>query len=294
MVIGSPFKGQQDDRQRNDETDPKENALFVLQVGAVRFFCFHRFSIKEVLYHEMPIRQFFHKKSLLKLIFACNCGCIESHGFYRFNPVNAQSMFLRFRKTGKLSKDHQLSDPELMAKYRATVDPEVIAVLFQRYTHLVYGVCRKYLEDQEDAKDAVMEIFEGLFDSLLIHDIQHFKSWLYSVTRNHCLMKLRKRKDLHLDMELMQKNSGDVFMENEDPLHLNEVFTPFHREDVISALSVLNTQQQQCIGLFYLEEKSYKEISEMTGYTLKEVKSHIQNGKRNLKIYLEKKHVRET
>lgn len=202
-------------------------------------------------------------------------------------------MFIRFRKKDG-STYHHLEDEALVLRYRSDQDPEIITVLFRRYTHLVYGVCLKYLNDREDAKDAVMEIFESLLDKLLIHDIQHFKSWLYTVTRNHCLMKLRKRKGPLMDLERVQENSVDVFMESEDPLHLNDDLTLYHREDVISALLVLNDRQQRCIGLFYLEGRSYKDISEMTGYTLKEVKSHIQNGKRNLKIHLEKKHGRET
>jgi RNA polymerase sigma-70 factor (ECF subfamily) len=101
-------------------------------------------------------------------------------------------MFISFwRKTDK-QNNHGLTDHELILKYRENADPDVIAELFQRYTHLVYGVSLKYLADRDDAKDAVMEIFEGLFEDILKNEIHNFKSWLHTVTRNHCLMKLRK------------------------------------------------------------------------------------------------------
>src|SRR5512138_3570021 len=98
-------------------------------------------------------------------------------------------MFLRSRrKSDKAGNSFQdLQDPELIRLYRSNRKPEIIAVLFQRYTHLVYGVCLNYLDDRAEAEDAVMEVFEGLMDKLLEHDITNFKSWLYSVTRNHCL-----------------------------------------------------------------------------------------------------------
>ena len=109
-------------------------------------------------------------------------------------------MFIRSRKN-KHPDLHELSDHELIHLYRKTSNTEAIAILFQRYTHLVYGVSLKYLEDKDDSKDAVMEIFEHLMDDLLKHDIHNFKSWLHSVTRNHCLMKLRKKKPVRMEME---------------------------------------------------------------------------------------------
>ena len=56
-----------------------------------------------------------------------------------------------------------------------------------------------------------------------------------------------------------------------------------------TSLEELNPEQKQCLILFYLEKKSYQEISENTGFSLMQVKSYIQNGKRNLKILLDKK-----
>ena len=53
-------------------------------------------------------------------------------------------------------------------------------------------------------------------------------------------------------------------------------------------MELLNPEQKQTVELFYLQEKSYKEIVDQTGFSMNDVKSYIQNGKRNLKIMLSK------
>jgi RNA polymerase sigma-70 factor (ECF subfamily) len=198
-------------------------------------------------------------------------------------------MFLRFRRKSdsKGPSFPDLQDPELIQLYRSSRNTEIIAVLFQRYTHLVYGVCLKYLNNSDEAEDAVMEIFEGLMDSLLEHEVTNFKSWLHSVTRNHCLMKLRKMKSVVMDMEIISEKIDRDIMENEDLLHQEDVMDRFKPEDLGPVLKSLREPQRRCIELVYLEEKSYQEVCEITGYTMNEVKSHVQNGKRNLKLRLE-------
>jgi RNA polymerase sigma-70 factor (ECF subfamily) len=201
-------------------------------------------------------------------------------------------MFLRFKR--KNSPAQSTPDSELLQLYRKDQNPEIIAVLFQRYTHLVYGVCLKYLEDPDDAKDAVMEIFEGLFGSLLKHDIQNFKSWLHSVTRNHCLMILRKKMPHSLSLNDVAEKNREIFMENEEDLHPDEVLERFKPEELEMVLKTLSEAQKICIELVYLQDKSYQETCEITGFSMKEVKSHVQNGKRNLKIRLEELNVKRS
>jgi RNA polymerase sigma-70 factor (ECF subfamily) len=189
---------------------------------------------------------------------------------------------------------HDLPDHELILKYREIRNAEVIAILFQRYTHLVYGVCLKYLEDQDDAKDAVMEIFESLIDDLLKHEVHNFKSWLHSVTRNYCLMKMRKEKAMVMDIEKIVEKNGEDFVEIAEDLHQEDALENYNRDDLAEVLKTLKEPQRRCIELFYLEGKSYQEVSEITGYSMNEVKSYVQNGKRNLKIRLEANHVRKS
>ena len=200
-------------------------------------------------------------------------------------------MFISFwRKTDK-QNNHGLTDHELILKYRENADPDVIAELFQRYTHLVYGVSLKYLADRDDAKDAVMEIFEGLFEDILKNEIHNFKSWLHTVTRNHCLMKLRKAKSVRMEIEALDEKSKETYMEIPGELHQEVESEEFTRKELESAMDSLKEPQRQCIELVYLKEKSYMEVCEITGYSMNEVKSHVQNGKRNLKIRLESRNV---
>ena len=169
-----------------------------------------------------------------------------------------------------------------MARYQSSGDLALLGTLFERYMPLLYGVCLKYLKDEESAKDAVMGIFEELIVKAKKHEIKQFRSWVYVLGRNYCLMQLRAGKG-HQELSL------DEVMESVPFLHPEE---NNNKEEVLSALErcmqKLNDGQRQSVQLFYLEEKCYKEVVELTGYSMNDVKSYLQNGRRNLKICLEK------
>lgn len=185
---------------------------------------------------------------------------------------------MNFLKSSKKTDDR--GDEKLLLQYRQTADLAVLATLYEQYMHLVYGVCLKYLKDEELSKDAVMQIFEELIVKVNKYDVKQFKSWLYVLSRNFCLMQLRAGKK-------MQADALDDVMELAEELHHND-----DREEDLTTLErckeKLPVAQKVSIQLFYIEEKCYKEIADDTGYSLNEVKSYIQNGKRNLKICLEK------
>lgn len=185
----------------------------------------------------------------------------------------------------------KLSDEAIIAAYRETGDTHLVGVLYKRYMHLVFGVAMKYLKDTEEAQDITMVVFEKLMDDLKTHQIQTFKPWLYMVAKNQCLMLLRKRKG-HETVALPEynlENDEDASMENRLPEHLDDSEI---REAQLSRLEegikTLGEEQRVCVELFYLQDKSYVEVAELTGYDLKQVKSYIQNGKRNLKNFLTK------
>jgi RNA polymerase sigma-70 factor (ECF subfamily) len=175
------------------------------------------------------------------------------------------------------------SDKELVLAYQQTDDLQVLASLYQRYMELVYGVCLKYLSDPEMAKDAVMQVFEDLIQKLKKHEVDNFKSWLYTLAKNHCLMQLRSpknKKTVAISPELMQ--SGEE-------LHLNgELQKEAAFKKLEHCLQTLPGEQEQTVRLFYLQQKCYNEIVEQTGLDWKKVRSLIQNGRRNLKICMEK------
>jgi RNA polymerase sigma-70 factor (ECF subfamily) len=188
----------------------------------------------------------------------------------------------------RFSKPKPPDDNELIRLYRRTSDAAHAGELFERYVHLVYGVCMKYLKNEEDSKDAVMQIFEKLLVELKVHEISNFKSWLHVLAKNHCLMWLRSARVRHEKNILTFDVSDD--MENDNGRHHTEEDDGLENNLALleKGIQVLPAEQKQCIELFYLQQKCYKEIADMTGYDLKKVKSYIQNGKRNLKIYLEK------
>lgn len=181
-----------------------------------------------------------------------------------------------------------LNDLELIRNFRDG-EKECLGELFRQYLPQAFGVALKYLRDPMESEDAVMQVFEKLHNDLLHHDIRNFKSWLHSVVRNHCLMELRKKKGLFaVPLESAEQNPGNV--EKLSSGHPNEGSDNEERlQELEQGILHLNAEQRTCIDLFYIQQMSYKDISAKTGYTLLQIKSHVQNGKRNLKIFLEKK-----
>ena len=176
-----------------------------------------------------------------------------------------------------------LSDSELLDLYLENRRQDDFAKLYLRYTDLVYGTCMKYLGDEEAAKDAVMNIYEELLEKVLRHQIQLFKSWLYMVAKNHCLMVLRKQKKMPL------AEITDGIMQSEDFSHLeNALNKETQLNKLEDCMKTLNNEQEMTVRMFYLESKCYNEICDTTGLDWKKVRSLIQNGRRNLKICIEK------
>jgi len=185
-------------------------------------------------------------------------------------------------------------DEELVAEFRAGGDLEVLGVLYSRYLHLVYGVCLKYLKEREEAKDAVMQIFEKLIIEIPKHNIENFRSWLHVVTKNYCLMQLRSGRS-EKEKFVEWANDPEYFMETATDLHPLDEDEDLKTVDsaLEDCIERLKEEQKRCIRLFYFENRCYNEIAENLGMDEKKVKSHLQNGKRNLKICLEEKNVRK-
>jgi len=175
------------------------------------------------------------------------------------------------------------TDQDLVQKYRATGHLDILGELYNRYMELVYGVCLKYMKQQEDAKDSVINIFEELVIKLRKYEVDNFKSWLYQLAKNHCLMHLRsnKRNPVNIDIDVVHLTEN---------IHLDGVFEKeLQLTSLESCIEQLPAEQKTSIRLFYLENKCYKEISESTGTDINKIRSFIQNGRRNLKICMEKK-----
>jgi RNA polymerase sigma-70 factor (ECF subfamily) len=191
-----------------------------------------------------------------------------------------------FRLPGKTSK--KKSDKELIDEFSSSGNLEVLGELYTRYMHLVYGVCLKYLKNREESMDAVMQIFEKLITDIPKQRIENFRSWLYVVVKNYCLTIVRsgksqdeKYKQWVNDPLNFMERSYDLHPIDKDEIELNEA--------LIECIERLKAEQRNCIKQFYYENKCYSEIAETLGLNEKKVKSHLQNGKRNLKLCLEEK-----
>jgi len=178
------------------------------------------------------------------------------------------------------------SDLQLIDLYKKVGDKQIVGEVYKRYTRFVFSICMKYLKDEDDSKDAVMQIFEKLFVDLLKHEVSNFKSWLHSVTRNHCLHIIRDSKYQNQKMKDFSNFEEEV-MENQLFLYQDSVNVLEERvAELERELGNLSKEQRVCVELFYLKDKCYQEVAEITGYSLNQVKSYIQNGKRNLIISL--------
>ena len=177
-----------------------------------------------------------------------------------------------------------IEDKELLNKFYNDGNNHWLGIILQRYTLLLFGVCMKYLKDEEEAKDAVQQIFLKVITELEKYKVDYFKSWLYMIAKNFCLMKIREKHGRE-PVEL-----SDRFHATVDTFSPVELFEKDHTLSLIEeGLNELNEEQKQCITLFYLQKKTYQQVTEATGYNLLQVKSYIQNGKRNLKLIVEKK-----
>lgn len=181
-----------------------------------------------------------------------------------------------------------LSDEELILHFRNSDDKQAVGILFNRYSHLVFAVCVKYLKEPEESQDAVMQIFEKLYVDLKKHDVLKFSFWIHRVAQNFCLMQLRSRKASQNRIENFYHDEKSL-VETEEESHLSAAMQKETELNKLhEAIQALDTEQKICVELFYIKEKCYNEICELTGFDFKQVKSYIQNGKRNLKIYMER------
>lgn len=181
----------------------------------------------------------------------------------------------------KSQKYNDASDSELLQNFYTDHDNEWLGILLPRYTLLLLGVCMKYLKNEEDAKDCVQQVFLKIISELHKYKVDYFKSWIYMIAKNHCLMRLRDKGKVPVELNEHLINVKD---ETDEKISLIEKDILLNK--MMVAIKNLNREQQQCVSLFYLDKKSYSEISEITGFTIMQVKSHIQNGKRNLRILI--------
>lgn len=181
------------------------------------------------------------------------------------------------------------SDDELVQAYQKDADLEVLGVLYERYVELVYGVCLKFFKEKNKSEDAVIAIFELLVEKVKTQEIRQFRPWLHIVAKNYCLMQLRKKNHTVSFDDMLPATQAEV-VQSVGALHPMDDFEEDGQQQALKkCIEALPPQQKHCVEQFYFEDKSYKEIADLTGDDLGLVRSNIQNGRRNLRICMEKK-----
>ncbi|MEZ5011499.1 MAG: sigma-70 family RNA polymerase sigma factor [Bacteroidales bacterium] len=177
-------------------------------------------------------------------------------------------------------------DEVMLREYLDTGNEEILGMLYSRYMALVYGVCLKYLQEREDARDAVMGIFEKVHTEVWRHEIESFRPWLFVTSRNYCLMELRSRKGRSDNVRRLYPDE-ELFMEKTAEVHPIDSGNGIADGLLEECIEKLKEEQQRCIKSFYYDNRSYREVAEILKLDEKQVKSHLQNAKRNLKICLD-------
>lgn len=192
-----------------------------------------------------------------------------------------QKLLKKNKTTLPPTKHDHITDTELLQNFYNDHDNKWLGILLPRYTLLLLGVCMKYLKNEEDAKDAVQQIFLKVISELPKYKVAYFKSWIYMIAKNHCLMKIRGNKNYPVELD-----EKVLPVEEFTDTEMNHIEKDRLLTSMLESIKQLSTEQQQCLTLFYLKKKSYVEVAEITGYTMLQVKSHLQNGKRNLKLLM--------
>lgn len=202
--------------------------------------------------------------------------------FHLYNTGNENNYSLQVNEAILNREKHeQLSDEDLLQRYLHDRNNKWLGILLPRYSLILFGVCMKYLKDEDDAKDCVQQIFFKVINEIHKYNVQHFRSWIYMVAKNACLMWIRGQKNFKVEWNenLNLKEDGN---EQKQQLAEKEKILNLLQENILK----LKPEQQACINYFYLQKKSYAEITTLTGFSLTQVKSYLQNGKRNLEIMM--------
>jgi RNA polymerase sigma-70 factor (ECF subfamily) len=182
--------------------------------------------------------------------------------------------------------DENLTDEELVRQYLDTGNEEAIGLLYHKYYPTVVYVCNKYLENKHDSEDAAMEVFTNLPELLKKFEIKQFRKWLYSIVRNECRMVLRKKKSSSITIQ--ESVEWPEFVEKTEAVH------PVDKRKerlqwITEAMTTLEGEVRICVALFYAEDKTYIEISEITGWEIRHIKNCLQTARRQIKNFIEGK-----
>ncbi|MFK7923284.1 MAG: RNA polymerase sigma factor [Bacteroidia bacterium] len=170
------------------------------------------------------------------------------------------------------------SEQELLAHFRDTQDPEVIALLMTRYDGLIYGMALKWLRDPERARDFAGDLYIKLFEHLQKQEVENFPAWLGRTIRNR-LHDLRRKDNVRDEYK-----SG--FVPPEAPRVENAWDFAMDKSGLGQALAGLSESESIVIRGVYFDDKSYQEIGEEQGWSFNQVRGARERAIRKLRIVL--------
>lgn len=177
----------------------------------------------------------------------------------------------------------RFDDTELVELYKKNPDTSLIEELYNRYSKRVYWWALKFLGNRLEAEEMVHDIFaammSGMLDLYQAREGAKFSSWLYRCVGNQCMKIVRKRNEVIFNQVEVVDVPEALIIDLEV-----EVIAKEWNEQLTSALNRLNQMQRVCCMRFYWDGMRYDEIAEELGITHDQVRSHLQNGLRNLRI----------
>ena len=145
--------------------------------------------------------------------------------------------------------------------------------LYERYASLVHARCRSILKSDDEAWDATQDIFMKLYAALpTIEKKGSIYSWLLSVSTNHCISLLRKRRSVEFNEEIHTGEKGEHVPHQEKQLLLKEVLGRF--------LMPWDAKTREVVIYAYFDGYKQEEIAELTGLGESTIRKYLTRFKR--------------
>lgn len=180
-----------------------------------------------------------------------------------------------------------LTDEQLIVHVRGE-DKEMYAEIVKRYQGKLYRYLRKFLHSHDELEDVLQEVFIKAYKNLYDFDVQKkFSSWLYRIAHNEALNHIKKYSKEVMSLDSVEWEVVDEKMDLIDKLDIK-----ISREDIETAFVSLKKKYLEPIVLYFFEERTYEEISDILRIPRNTVGIRIMRGKIILKEYLKEKYGR--
>lgn len=182
---------------------------------------------------------------------------------------------------------------DLAAKASAG-DKEAFAILLEEKSrHILYNAY-DYLKNHHDAEDAAQEIAVKMFRYIQnLREPEYFNAWLHSIIRNVCISKLRKSRYYKddLDVEAVMDTTFSESLIEKDSDFLPQVFVEEQSlsDTLLDVIRELPARRRRAVILYYYEDLSQKEISEILGVSESTVASNLMRARKDIKEKLSSK-----